>query len=309
MEESGRIPESGNRAKEAQSRGEAWYPEGEGRAAEAGNGGRKRCAEGGSVTAAQGVRAGVVLSERLQMLADMVTPGNRLVDVGCDHGYLSVSLVASGICPGAIAMDVRKGPLEAAKIHIAEAGLNDYIDVRLSDGLAGCGQGEADTMVCAGMGGRLMERILREGMEKARGMRELILQPQSELPQFRAFLREAGFRVAQEDAVIEDGKYYFAIKAAYGPEARQTGGSADALQDGETDGGSRERQELYDLYGEHLLRQKHPVLRQYLLRRESSARQLERSLAASGSPRAAQRRGEVQRELEGIGAALAYYME
>ncbi|HBA47385.1 MAG TPA: SAM-dependent methyltransferase, partial [Lachnospiraceae bacterium] len=101
-----------------------------------------------------------ILSERLQMLADMVTPGNRLVDVGCDHGYLSISLVGAGICPGAIAMDVREGPLAAAKVHIAETGLEDYIEVRLSDGLAECWPGEADTLVCAGMGGRLMERIL-----------------------------------------------------------------------------------------------------------------------------------------------------
>lgn len=156
-----------------------------------------------------------ILSRRLQMLADMVTPGNRLVDVGCDHGYLSISLVGSGICPRAVAMDVREGPLAAAKAHIAEYGLDEYIEVRLSDGLAECRPGEADTLVCAGMGGRLMERILREGMRKVREMRELILQPQSELPQFRVFLREAGFAVTDEDAVIEDGKYYFAMKAVY----------------------------------------------------------------------------------------------
>lgn len=170
----------------------------------------------GSVAAAKSRRGDkVALSRRLQMLADMVTPGNRLVDVGCDHGYLAISLVGSGICPRAIAMDVREGPLAAAKAHIAEYGLDEYIEVRLSDGLAECRYGEADTLVCAGMGGRLMERILREGMRKVREMRELILQPQSELPQFRLFLREAGFAVTDEDAVFEDGKYYFAMKSVY----------------------------------------------------------------------------------------------
>ena len=51
------------------------------------------------------------LSLRLSAIAGLVTRGNRLVDVGCDHGYLPVSLYLDGKIPGAIAMDVRKGPL------------------------------------------------------------------------------------------------------------------------------------------------------------------------------------------------------
>ena len=50
------------------------------------------------------------LSLRLSAIAGLVTRGNRLVDVGCDHGYLPVSLYLDGKIPGAIAMDVRKGP-------------------------------------------------------------------------------------------------------------------------------------------------------------------------------------------------------
>ena len=48
------------------------------------------------------------LSLRLSAIAGLVTRGNRLVDVGCDHGYLPVSLYLDGKIPGAIAMDVRK---------------------------------------------------------------------------------------------------------------------------------------------------------------------------------------------------------
>ena len=44
----------------------------------------------------------MVLSGRLQMLADMVTPGSVLADVGCDHGFLSIYLVQAGVCPRAI---------------------------------------------------------------------------------------------------------------------------------------------------------------------------------------------------------------
>ena len=62
----------------------------------------------------------VELSRRMQAAADMVSSGNRVCDVGCDHGYVSIWLLKNGICPRVIAMDVRKGPLAAAEEHIAK---------------------------------------------------------------------------------------------------------------------------------------------------------------------------------------------
>ena len=47
------------------------------------------------------------LSLRLCAIADMVTEGNKLVDVGCDHGYLPVYLLLNKKIPGAVAADVR----------------------------------------------------------------------------------------------------------------------------------------------------------------------------------------------------------
>lgn len=236
----------------------------------------------------------VMLSKRLQMLADMVTPGLRLADVGCDHGFLSIYLVQRGICPKALALDVRSGPLAGAGRHVEECGLEDYISVRLSDGLAACGAGEAETMVCAGMGGRLMERILEEGMDKARRMRELILQPQSEIPQFWAFLRETGFAVTAEAAVCEEGKYYFAMKAV--PEAIA----------GRTVG-RRDTEELYDAFGELLLKERHPVLFSYLEQRKRYLAGLAASLGDADSSRAEGRLDQVREEISRIERALLFY--
>ena len=134
--------------------------------------------------------AEVILSNRMQALTDMVTPGTVITDVGCDHGFVSVYLVQKGISPRVIAMDVRSGPLEHAREHIREYGLEDRIETRLSDGLHSLKTGEAAGMICAGMGGPLMEKILTEGREQAKEFRELILQPQSEIPHFRTFLME-----------------------------------------------------------------------------------------------------------------------
>ena len=60
------------------------------------------------------------LSKRLSANASFVTPGNRLADVGTDHGYIPIALVQEGKIPSALAMDVNPGPLERAKEHIQE---------------------------------------------------------------------------------------------------------------------------------------------------------------------------------------------
>ena len=150
----------------------------------------------------------VILSRRLQAVAAMVTVGSRVCDVGCDHGFVPIYLIKQGISPGVLAMDIKSGPLGAAKKHIAEHGLEDVIETRLSDGLHNYNIGESDILICAGMGGRLMRRILSDDQDKTRSFRELVLQPQSEVEQFRAWLREQGYRITEEKMIEEDGKFY-----------------------------------------------------------------------------------------------------
>ena len=253
----------------------------------------------------------VSLSKRLQMLASMVTPGNRIVDVGCDHGFLPIRLVQSGKVPGALAMDVRKGPLEAAREHIADWGLEEYINVRLSDGLKEYRKGEAETLVCAGMGGRLMERILTESIDKAESFQELILQPQSELCEFRACLRKFGFAVVKEDAVCEDGKFYFAMKATYGGKGsfEDSNISREAENPEEELPGKENPERLYDMYGELLLKDKHPVLKQYLIYRNKIVKELLNTLGCLDSERADVRIRETEGELALIEKALTYYFQ
>ena len=200
-----------------------------------------------------------VLSKRLKTLDDMVTAGKRVADVGCDHGFLDIYLLQSGRASGAIAMDVRKGPLSAAAQHIREAGLGAAIEIRLSDGLENYRVGEAEVLVCAGMGGPLMQRILSEDPEKTESFQELILQPQSELREFRMFLREAGYIVLDEEIVFEDGKYYFPMRV------RPCHGiKPEPLQKENLTEEDRILREIFDRYGGALVRRREPVLMQYL---------------------------------------------
>ena len=229
------------------------------------------------------------LSKRLSAVASMVTEGNRLVDVGCDHGYLPLYLYLNKKIPSAIAMDVRSGPLSRAREHIAEYGLEKYIETRLSDGLSALSPGEGDTLTVAGMGGPLMERILMAKEEVRESFQELILQPQSDIPHFRRFLREIGWEIIEEEIVLEDGKFYPMMKAVRG-EAQIIPEDMPYTPE--------------EAFGGLLLKKRHPVLKLYL-ERELRIRNgiLEKLREAAADDR----RKEIEEERSLILAALKQY--
>lgn len=233
----------------------------------------------------------------------MVTAGNHVCDVGCDHGYIPIYLVRSGISPGVIAVDCNEGPLRRAREHIKAFGLEEYIVTRLSDGVAALEKEEAETLVIAGMGGRLIVRILTEGREKVRMMKELILQPQSDIAGVRQFLRNEGYAIAEEDMVYEDGKYYPVIKAVQASEEDTDGSDRSARTDrmpeipqGLSDAyGPPIWQAACDRYGPCLLCHRHPVLYRYLLWEQEREKTVAQRLTAAGE--ATSRRREREAEL------------
>ena len=148
------------------------------------------------------------LSKRMKCLANMVTPGKRVADIGCDHALVSIYLVEEGISPKVLAMDIGEGPLEAAKANIEKYGLSESIETRLSDGMKELDEGETDGAVIAGMGGITIIGILEDGLHNIINGYELVLSPQSEISEVRAFLRTHGIKIIDEEMILEDDKYY-----------------------------------------------------------------------------------------------------
>lgn len=217
------------------------------------------------------------LSKRLKAVALFVPQGSRVADVGTDHGYVPIWLVEQGIAEYAIAMDVRKGPLLRAMEHIARHKLEDRIETRLSDGLLQLRPGEADTVIIAGMGGELMLRIVRDGIHVWDSVSRFILSPQSELEIFRRGLEEMGFAIAEETMLREDGKYYTIMAVTRGTMHYEHG--------------------FQYHYGDCLIRQKSPVLIEYLEREEHKLHQIMERLAAQDTEGARLRYREVEEEL------------
>ena len=227
------------------------------------------------------------ISRRLKAVAALVSPGLVLADVGCDHGYIPIYLIQKGQIPRAIAMDINQGPLLRAREHIREWGLEAYIETRLSDGLKALEPGEAQCLVIAGMGGPLMERILTQGAPVLKDMKELILQPQSEIGHFRQFLAENGYRIIEEDMVEEEKKYYPMMKAVQG--------SMNYTKKAEY------------LYGKKLLEKRHPVLREFLEKEDRASRELLKKLTQVETSSAEKRKEELLEEIRDREEALAYY--
>lgn len=231
------------------------------------------------------------LSKRLEAVAELVTPGYKVADIGTDHAYVPIRLVLEGKSPSAVAMDVNEGPLLRAEEHIREYGLENVIGTRRSDGLKELKDNEADSMIAAGMGGALIIRILSEGFEKAAGMKECILQPQSEIGRVRRYLIKNGFSIEKENIVCEEGKYY--------PMMRAVPGKKEQVPYAE---------EEYE-YGRLLLENRHPVLLEFL-RRETAVREkiLEQLTGKEELAESARLRvGEIQKEIERLHRAMERY--
>ena len=167
----------------------------------------------------------MILSDRLESIIELVPRGLVCADIGCDHGFISIELVSRGISPMVIGMDLREGPLDRARENVREAGLQDRIQLRISNGFEKLAPGEAQSAVISGMGGMLIRDIIESGMPVVSELEEFVVQPQSNIPEFRNYLRLNGFEIIRNNVVIDAGKYYFPMKIRY------TGKCPDACGD------------------------------------------------------------------------------
>lgn len=156
------------------------------------------------------------LSERLKVIADKIT-GGRVADIGTDHAYLPIYLIKTGKANRVLACDIKEKPLQNAAKNIQKTN-TENIELRLSDGLAGVGADEADTIVIAGMGGEVIAGILnRCEWVKSAGYK-LLLQPMTSADFLRRFLLDNGFCIESETAVLDAGKLYTVISCAFSGE-------------------------------------------------------------------------------------------
>ena len=132
----------------------------------------------------------IKLSKRLQVLADFVESSDYVVDIGCDHGLLSIYLKENKKCMNIIASDINENALKNAVINIKKRNLN--IETVLSDGLEKIDIEKVNTIIISGMGTSTILHIL-EDKDKLKGINKIIIQSNNNHDILRFKLNEIGY--------------------------------------------------------------------------------------------------------------------
>ena len=157
----------------------------------------------------------IPMSNRLLTVAGMIRKGDRVADIGCDHGYLGIYLLTNGIAAHMIESDVAEGPLDSARRNAHKFHTETATTFCLSDGARDIPR-DFDVLVCAGMGADTIMSILGAAPWLKEGYR-LILQCQSKRPELRRWLYGSGYRITRE-TLAQDGKFlYTVMEVVYDP--------------------------------------------------------------------------------------------
>lgn len=153
------------------------------------------------------------MSIRLETIASMIFDGKGVADVGTDHAYLPIMLRQRGYKGKIIATDINEGPLNKARMGLANAGFEDSVELVLCDGLDGCEPDCVDTVVVAGMGGDTITGIIDRAEWTYKPGIKLILQPVTKPEILRYWLVNNSYQITDELLVKENGTVYQIICA------------------------------------------------------------------------------------------------
>lgn len=155
------------------------------------------------------------LTPRLEAIGKSIDKYDIVADIGSDHAYLPIYLINNGKAKKAIASDINKGPADISMKRIKKYGLEQYIEVRIGDGLKVLDENEADIIVVAGMGGLLIQNLLNDSIDIARSARKIILQPMRDSRFLIQWLIDNSFQILDGEVIKENNKFYEIIWACF----------------------------------------------------------------------------------------------
>lgn len=150
-----------------------------------------------------------MLSKRLLEISKYVDKNDSVLDLGCDHAYLSIYLKKNNLCKNVIASDISEKALEYAKENILKSNLD--IHTFVSDGLNNIDE-YYDTAIIAGMGTNTILKILSHKTLP----NKLIISSHNEHYKLRKNLIKIGYQIVEEKIIYDNGHYYIIIKCIKG---------------------------------------------------------------------------------------------
>ncbi len=136
---------------------------------------------------------------RIETIYSLIDINDRVVDVGCDQAKLGILLSLRN--QSSIAADISENVINRAKQDIK----TDLIDLRVSNGLANIKEGEADTLVLAGMGTHTIIDILSNTNLR---FKKIITISNNYHDILRSKMNDLNYKVDSEIIIKEKNKYY-----------------------------------------------------------------------------------------------------
>lgn len=140
---------------------------------------------------------------RIEAICLFINDNDLVVDVGCDQVEVGILLSKRNI--KSIASDISEKVVASAKEKISKLNLNNYIDLRVSDGLDNIKDGEANTLVLAGMGSHTILDILKKTNLR---FNKIITISNNYHDILRDEMNKLNYIVSDELIVYENKKYY-----------------------------------------------------------------------------------------------------
>jgi len=145
------------------------------------------------------------ISKRLKSVVSFIDKDDSVVDVGCDHGLLSIYLVENKLVKEVIASDINQNALNSAIANIKARELE--IPCVLSDGINDVSLDSVNTLVISGMGTSTIIHILSD-KNKLKKIRKIITQSNNNHYELRSFMNEIGYYLKNENYTYDKGKWY-----------------------------------------------------------------------------------------------------
>ncbi len=149
--------------------------------------------------------------KRLEAIANMVDFDSSIADIGSDHCYVPIICAKQKKIVFAQAIENKKGPYNRMVNAIKSSGFSSIIEPSLSDGLNELNE-KVDSLVIAGMGGKLIISILEKGKEKLDNIKTIITDAHNDRPDLIKYMESIGYHIDKNEFLYEGGIAYDVMK-------------------------------------------------------------------------------------------------
>lgn len=145
------------------------------------------------------------LSTRLEKVLGQINDAKIVADIGTDHAYLPIAIIASKKAELVYAADINAKPLLSAQTNIEKFGYQNQIFTVLSNGLEFIKndfQNELDYVTISGLGTQTILSILKNDSSR---IKNYVICSNTDISQLRAWVNDQNYKIEFED-FFEDYK-------------------------------------------------------------------------------------------------------